>query len=250
MIPIDKLKLLLGKPVKVGQLTIRQPTIDEISEVGEDKYKSICLPFILNKESLFPDSEHVEGIKELTNLDLFFLEVKEGVFLLDELLGTSSLDSLKESLKFFIVCEEISFLPNIKKIVIDNEYSLDSKDFENVRKAIQCITTKEEIEIETPPKKMSDRQLGIWKKLQEGRRRKSLKDAIFTQDIINVVCLGGPSFIPIKEILGLTSFQLMTFYKDILGKDSFEIGMGYKLSQKYEVKDDVNHWSNTFKIGK
>jgi hypothetical protein len=32
--------------------------------------------------------------------------------------------------------------------------------------------------------------------------------------------------------------------------DAYNIGMGYKLSQKYDVKDDIKHWTETLKIGK
>jgi hypothetical protein len=176
--------------------------------------------------------------------------MNEEVFVLDSVFGgKSALGVLKDSLSYFLQTDDIEFLIIRKKIRI-GKYLMDKKEFMELRQMIQDVCNKKDMEVEKPPKNMTKRQKDIWLKLQKGRRRSADKNAIYLQDMINYVSFGGTTYIPFDQIDGMTYYQFGNAYKSIMGVDAFHIGMGYKLSQKFDVKDDIKHWTEALKIGK
>jgi hypothetical protein len=251
----DKLKLLMGRPLVVDAengIAVHQPALQEIVDMGEEAFNQIVLPFVITTDLIFAGLEKEEElIEEFDIFDLFFIEVDNGKTILDGMLGgNSAVDALKKSLIYFFKTEDIRILKARKKIVINNKYLIEKEQFKVIRKAVQLVVNRNEIEVEKPPKNMSKRQKDIWTKLQKGRRRSSEKNMMYVQDIINFVIFGGKSYIPIREIETMTYYQLQNAYRGILGVDAYEMGMQYKLSQKFDVKDDVKHWTETIKIGK
>jgi hypothetical protein len=97
---------------------------------------------------------------------------------------------------------------------------------------------------------MNKRQKDIWFKLQKGRKRSAERNAIYLQDMVNFISFGGNSYISTEQIDNMTYYYLQNAYKSVVGMDAFNLGMGYKLSQKFDVKDDIKHWTETIKIGK
>lgn len=253
---IDKLKLLMGRPIpcfEEGNIFAYQPIIKSIVDIGEDVFQSYITPYVITSESIFNGLENEnELIEQFHIFDLFFLKDEHGNCPLDKAVfnGKKSLDVLRESLSYFIRTNNIDILFNRKKIIIDNSYLIDKNEFIRLRRIIQEIVGRGDIEFEKTPKNMTKRQKDIWLKLQKGRRRKAERNAIYLQDIINFTSFGGKTYIPPREIEQMTYFQLMNAYQSIVGIESYEIGMQYKLSQKYDVKDNVKHWTETIKIGK
>lgn len=245
----------MGRPLpldKESDIYVQQPTIHEIVDLGEDGFNELVMPYILTSEAVF---NGVDGSEELMSrfdiYDLFFTKVEENVFVLDNVFGgKSALGVLKESLRFFLKTDDIEFLPHVRKIAINSKYVMDKKEFMQVRKLIQGVCNRQDMSVEKPPNNMTERQKGIWKKLQKGRRRRAEKDAVYLQDMINYISFGGTTYIPLDEIDRMKYYQLTNAYKSIMGKDAFHIGMGYKLSQKFDIKDDVKHWVEALKIGK
>jgi hypothetical protein len=252
---VDKLSLLMKRPIAVNKelgIYVHQPTVNEIIDMGEDEYGSLVLPYILTTDFVFNGVENEEKlIKQFDMFDLFFLKVDEEKTILDNLFnGKKSLDVLSNSLSFFLKTNDIRILKNRMKIIVNNSYLIDKEEFKNLRNIIQAVTNRKDLEVEKPPKNMTKRQADIWRKLQQGRKRKAEKDAIYTQDMINFIAFGGKSYIPYEEIGKMTIYQMHNAYKSIIGIDAFNIGMQYKLSQKFDVKDDIKHWTETLKIGK
>lgn len=234
-----------------GSVVVNQPKISEIVDMGEDAYSKVCLPFLMTTEAIFGGMENEEELIEEFNIfDLFFVEVKDGIGLLDNIFGGNSLDILTLALSYFLDTDNIKILRNRQKIIVDDSYLIDSDEFENLRKVIQDIVGREDVEIEKPPKNMSKRQKDIWNKLQKGRKRKAEKEALYLQDMINYTAFGGEAYIPLDHIDNMTYYQFQNAYKSVMGKDAFKMGMSYKLSQKFEVKDEIKHWSDSLKIGK
>lgn len=251
---MDKLKLLMGRPIlidKESELFVRQPMINEIVDMGEDVFNELTMPFILTSEAVFNGVDDEEELVEKFDIyDLFFAKLDNDVFVLDSVFGgKSALGVLENSLSYFFQTDDIEFLVFRKKIRI-GEYLMDKKEFMELRKIIQGVTSKQDMQFEKPPKNMTKRQKDIWMKLQKGRRRRAEKDAIYLQDMINYVSFGGTTYIPLDQIDRMTFYQFSNAYKSIIGVDAFHIGMGYKLSEKFEVKDDVKHWTESLKIGK
>ncbi|MFJ8247293.1 AMP-binding protein [Peribacillus asahii] len=252
---MDKLKLLMGRSIlldKEHDIRVRQPMINEVVDMGEDGFNELVMPFILTSDSVFNGVENEEAMVSRFDIyDLFFTQIKENVFVLDSVFGgKSALGVLKDSLSYFLQTDNIEFLIHRKKIVINDNYLLDKEGFMNLRKLIQGVCSRGDIQVEKPPKNMKKRQREIWMKLQKGRRRRAEKEAIYLQDMINFTSFGGATYIPLDSIDRMTYYQLSNAYKSIMGIDSFRIGMGYKLSQNFEVKDDIKHWTEALKIGK
>lgn len=244
-----QLKLYFGKAIPLNdKVSIRQPTVNEIVDMGDDVFSKLTLPFTINLELIFDDNIDTS---KLNIFELFFEENKEtGGYILDNVLGGNSIELLVDSLSFFTGCdvENIRVLKNRRKIIIDDSYMIDKLSFIDVKNIIQAVCVKSDIEIEKPPKKMNKRQRDIWEKLQEGRRRKAMRESVKMEDMANYISFGGKSYIPMENILSMTYYQFFNAYNSVLGKDAYETGMAYKLSQKYDVKDEIRHWTKTLKI--
>lgn len=236
---------------KEHNLYVKQPLIADVVDMGEDAFNDLVLPFTLTSEAVFNGQDNGDELAlKYSPFDLFFAQVEEGVYLLDNVFGgKSALGVLKDSLSYFLQTDNVYFLNHRKKIVV-NEFVIDQAEYIKLRKIIQGVTNRKDIEFEKVPKNMTERQRGVWVKLQAGRRRQAEREAVYLQDLINFTSNGGTSFIPYKEIDKMTYYQLANTYKSVMGRDSFNVSMGYKLSYKYDVKDEIKHWSETLKIGK
>ncbi|MCP1324263.1 AMP-binding protein [Bacillus sp. S0628] len=251
---MDKLKLLMGRPISVSEehdLFVQQPLISDVVDMGEDSFNEYVLPYILTIDAIFGGLDNEEELMEkFTVYQLFFLNSEDGGFLDGIFGGKSALGVLEESIKYFLKTDDIQILENRKKIVINNSFLMDEVEFNFLRNIVQSVVGRKDIEVEKPPKNMTPRQKDIWDKLQKGRRRKAEREAIYLQDIINYTAFGGPTFIPLTQIDNMTYYQLHNAYKSVVGIDSYNTSLGYKLSQKFDVKDEIKHWTNILKIGK
>ncbi len=251
---VDKLKLVMGKPILINEETkthIHHPLVSDIVDMGEEDYQNICLPYILTKDAIFGNLANSKSLSEKYGLlQLFFIEVGEGKRLLDMMFDGDSLEVLKNSLSYFLKTDEIRLLVRQQKIVVKEKYLIDESEFQKIRKIIQSVIDKSDIEVEKPPENMSPRQEDIWKKLQEGRRRKAEKERIYMQDIVNIVSFGGNNYIP-KDVIGnMHYFELSNAYKSITKMDIYKTKLLYHISPKFESKDEFEHWSKELKIGK
>jgi hypothetical protein len=254
-IVIDKLKLLMGRPILVNKksnIYVHQPLISDVVDMGEDEYNNLVLPYTLTTDTVFNGAEKEDELKEQYHLfDLFFIELEDGKTLLDNIFGgRNAIEALSDSLRYFLRVDDVKVLKKRKKLIIDNSYMIDKVEFDNLRKVIQGVVNRTDIEVEKPPKNMTKRQKDIWMKLQKGRKRTAEKNAIYLQDMINYISFGGKSFIPLDQIDRMTYYQMQNAYKSVIGRDTFDVSMGYKLSQKFDVKDEVKHWTDALKIGK
>ncbi|HDX9663353.1 TPA: AMP-binding protein [Bacillus cereus] len=253
---VDKMKVFMGRPILVdgeSQTYVYQPTMKEVVDMGEDYFQRLTMPFTLTTEAFFTGADNEEElVGKWSIFELFFLRMEEGTTILDKPVfnGEDALEVLKQSLSYFLRADDIQVLVQRSKIIVNKAYLIDKNEFENLRKIVQEALGRKDIEVEKPPKNMTQRQKDIWEKLQKGRRRKAEKDAIHIQDIANYVSFGGTSYISPKEIDEMTYYQFYNAYKSIVGMDSYRTGMQYKLSQKFDVKDTVKHWMETLKIGK
>lgn len=243
----------MGRPILINKdsnIHVYQPLIEEIVDMGEDMFQRFVIPYTLTTEAIFNGLDNVDELVEKYHMwDLFFILNEDGGSILDSVLGGNALDALTEGLKFFLHADEVKILPQRHKVIIDNSYLIDDKEFDSLRKVIQGVIGRGDVEFEKTPKDMSKRQKDIWFKLQAGRRRRAEKEALHLQDLINFTCFGGNAYIPLREIDSMTYFQLNNAYKSIMGMDAYRTGMAFKLSQKFEVKDEIKHWMDSLKIG-
>lgn len=191
-----------------------------------------------------------DEIAMLSPFELYFKKSSEDKFILDALFdGTSALDKLKTSISYFTGEEDVQVLHNMKQIVVAQNAIIDNSNFEELRNIVKTMCFKEDIVVEHPPRNMSDRQRDIWEKLQKGRSRGSSSDETYLQDLINYVQMGD-GYIPLKEIRGMTMFEFRSICNMIIEKDSYRTALQYKTSFKFDMKDDISHWTTKAKIGK
>lgn len=245
----------MGRPLvadKESDSHIYQPLVKDIVDMGEDEYSKLVLPYVVTTDSIFNGVENEEELINKYDLfDLFFVNVEEGKTILDSIFsGENSLKVLIDSMRYFLKSDDIRVLHKRQKIVVNDSYLIDKNEFSKLRRLIQAVTGRNDIEVEKPPKNMSKRQKDIWIKLQKGRKRSAEKNSIYMQDIVNYVSFGGSSYISTEQIDNMTYYYLQNAYKSIVGMDSYNMGMAYKLSPKFDIKDDIKHWTQTLKIGK
>lgn len=246
----------MGRPIMVdkeSQTYVHQPIMREVVDMGEDYFQKLIMPYILTTEAFFTGADNEEElVGKWSIFELFFLRDEEGATILDKIVfnGEDSLEALKQSLSYFLRTDDIVLLEKRQKIIVNNSYLIDKNEFENLRHVIQESLGRKDIEVEKPPKNMSKRQKDIWEKLQKGRRRKAERDAVHIQDIANYISFGGTSYISPREIDEMTYYQFYNAYKSIVGMDTYRTSMQYKVSEKFDVKEDVKHWLETLKIGK
>lgn len=244
------LNIYFGRDIPLDdKISIKQPRILEIIDIGEDKFNKYILPYTINLSLLFDDDVDTSNIDVY---ELFFTEDggEGGSKVLDGLLGEDSINLLVESLSFFtgVDIDRIKVLKNRRKIIIDESYILDKQSFIEFRKLIQAICVRKDLEVEKPPKKMTDRQRDIWSKLQEGRRRKAMKESLKIEDMANFISYCGNTHIPTESLLSMTFYQFNNAYTATISMDNYRTMMEYKLSQKYDVKDEVKHWTKTMRV--
>ena len=238
---MNLIALRLGKDFDFEGIKVKQPKVVDYAYKDEDYINSLCLPFLITSQVIDDDD-----ISHYKPLEMFFLKDKEGNYVLDKIFGASAIDILCNSISE-LTGEEVDFLENMEQIVIAKKVLLTVENFEVLRQGIKLIYGKEDIEIEHPPRNMSERQLDIWIKLQNGRKRNATDDVLTIADYINIANC-SLNYIPIKDIEEMTLFQLFSVVKTILEIDSHDIALRYKTSYKFEIKDDVSHWSEKIKI--
>lgn len=244
----------MGRPILFNaehKLFVRQPMVSEVVDMGEDVFNELIMPFTLTSEAVFNGQDNVEELASKYDIyDLFFERIEEDVFVLDNVFGgKSALGILKDSLSYFLQADEIQFLMNRRKIAVD-QFVMDKEEFMKLRLLIQGVSGKSDVTFEKIPKNMTERQKDIWAKLQAGRRRTAEREALYLQDMINFTSFGGSTYIPLNQIDSMTYYQLSNAYKSVMSIDAHKIGMGYKLSYKFDVKDEIKHWSEALKVGK
>ena len=253
---MNKTRLLLGKSIPFTEgFEVKQPTIDEVAMMEEGEFDNYVAPFILTIDSLFDNEEEAEKIKsEFTLFQLFFHKIDDTKHLLDSVFGgRNTLEFIRDVLAFFLDIDKssITILEKRKKFAIQDEgreLVIDDMNFDKLRRIVQAIVSREDVEVERPPKNMTSRQKDIWTKLQAGRKRREKREAMSMADIINIVWMGGRSYISLEDVSKMTYFQLRKAYGNTITRDNFDMSMGYKLSQKFDVKDEVKHWAKDFKV--
>lgn len=224
--------LLMGLPIYINKVgKIYQPTINKIITIGEKNYFNLISPLIINENYL------VDEYKDMDFYDVLFL--KNNYIFLQQTMVALSL--------FFK--QDISIGANSTNLIfkIGNDGIINKNNFpivQNVIKKIHCI---KEPEIEKLPKNMTDEQKRIHEKMQYHRNRVAKRESPTLKDIINIVMHGGSSFIPYKTIGEFTYYQLINSYHVILSMNSYNEYLQYKTSMKFEVEEDLPHWTKIIK---
>ena len=76
------------------------------------------------------------------------------------------------------------------------------------------------------------------------------RNAILMSDMINILSVNTIRGFTFDEIRDMTIWQINTAYRNIMQVDRHELMMRYKVSEKFTLEDEVEHWSKTNKMQK
>lgn len=220
------------KPIKFNDILIYQITLDDILEYDIEKYNMLLLPFLIDVDDLNISDEVLS--QDLNIFDIFTLNQEGFTMLLD-------------SISFFCKTNEISFDEQKQILYIGDGY-INKDNFADFAKIILESNSKQKRQKEKPPKNMTPRQKDIWDKLQAGRKRATEKSQVDLADLINVCQFGGEYYIPMKDILQWTLWNISRCYKTILGKSSFNELFDIYCVTGEEKLIKNHHWTELIKV--
>ena len=262
MVKLDNLQLRFNKEIEINKFKIKSPTVRDIVDIGEEKYRKYLIPFTTSKEILNYDDEILKDIKDF---DLFFIKTSEGKYVL-EYEEMPFISILLDSLEFYfkekallLTGKDLKYggivdfgypddvLSNIFFILIENNGIIDRDNFDDIADMILKINYAKKMKVDKPPEFKNERQRDIYNKIMEGRRRKAEKESETFADMIDVVQFGGKSFVRFDEIEKFTVQQLIHSYITILSIDNFNINFG-QYQAGVDPKDlDLDHWTKKIK---
>jgi hypothetical protein len=184
--------------------------------------------------------------KEYKPFDLFFMRKSENEFLLQQG-NTPLLFNLMTALKFYFKVEVTLDFDN-RVINIGDTGVVNRDNFEEMCDIIMKINDREKQEVEKPPVFQNERQKDIYEKIMAGRKRQQQRDQINIATMINTIVHGGRSFIPYREVMKMTFWQMLNSYKAVLTLDNWAINYPVMTVQIDPKGMDLSHWSKLIKI--
>lgn len=238
---MNTLALRLGIDVDYYGISIKQPKVKDYLTKSEDEVNAVATPFLITKDIFDDDSlEFVEP------LELFLIDGEDGKCILDKVFNNHSAREILCSTISQITNEPTRYLELSKEFVIGESVLLDNEKFNELRQIVKMIYNKVDIEVEHPPRNMSERQSEIWQKIKRGRERFRKDDTTTIADYVNM--LGAKMYVEPSKVLEMSVFELMSIVKAILEVDSYETALKYKTSYKFDVKDEISHWTEKTKV--
>lgn len=224
-------QLLTSKSIHInGVGELFQPIVSQISTMGQNKYMELLLPFVLTKESSNVEFDDI--------YNFIFLEGNEAL------------------LQQIAVVFHSLFKVDMKLDIIDNDYIfkigedgiINRDNFSSIQEIVRKVHCIKLPEPEKLPENMSPEKLRIHEKMKFHRNRRAKIDEPTFKEIINTVVHRSGSFIPYDVVANFTYYQLINSYQVIVGLSNYDEYMGYKLSPKYELKEDMPSWQKIIKM--
>lgn len=229
-----------GENREICNVVIRQPRVRELLKYEID-VDELVQPFFAFIDLWDVDDEIKSKHK---NLDLIFSDhiicQKEGV------INNSMLTAMITALRLLCGSNEIEYDMFNRYIKINGIEKINRDNFDEIQSYILSIfyAKKPKQQKIKGDKKQKDKVLEMQRKLALHRKKKKL----LLPDIVKVV-KNGRGLLGYENILDMTYWQLMDNYSDILKVDAYKTYMDYKLSSKYELKEDkFKHWTEEIKI--
>lgn len=221
-----------------GLGSIKQPRIIDL--INEDlSMGEIYYPFIIN-DILIGQSKNKE----------FSIKMKEQ---LGDL--TFFLSSISQSQKYEVVQLMISVLSllyqtdkievtNDFKIIIDKDIIIDNSNFQVLQDVIlesQRID-KSEFKFDKKDKKELDPIEARFEYFRNKSKKKKVKPEII--DMLNFIIHSNECGLDYNKVLNMTVYQVRNTLSTLSCKYNYESMFQYKLSQKFDIKEDVKYWND------
>lgn len=200
-----RLALMCGSdiPVPECQVTIHQPSIQEISMIGEKVYFTGAQCLSLHKEMFIEDKNL---LSQINNFQIFMT-------ILQEKKAADKKEAVQQTLSLLFPKKQILFTPN-SLLLNEKEQSpviIDVNNFESLQEVLRhifCVTIGPMDQQAFNPG--GDKAREIAKKLQRGRERiaaeKGSSNASTLSQYLSILAVGLQQ--PIESMVNLTMFQL------------------------------------------
>lgn len=247
---------LTKRKIKIPTLGVLiSPTVDEITNIDEEVFNKLLLPFVVELKDLNLNSDFLQEA-----------EIKLGrpFSIYDYLLLNSQMVSnIIESLKFFYKNNDVYFYNDITEsyFIIDyyikdgqyvprqNAFIVSYRNWNELCqwiKSIMCIAKKEKEERVVTIEHEENREaleeyLRLQKQAEEERKELANKNALSIHDIITIVASqNGWDY---DKVHNMTYYQLINSYKAIIKIDNYETSMRYHTSYKFDTGNiKIENW--------
>ena len=239
--------LVLGLPIPIEGLgKIYQPTIQELIEHYKD-VESFFTPYLISIK-LYEKYFTQEILKTIKDFDLFFLVDAQGKYLIQGREKEGLIEDLVYSLTLLYKTNNVILNFEKEKIIIDNMYEINRYNFDLLSEYVMKIGMKEKIVPEKKEVFKSERKRKLYEKLEKRRAEIRRRNAPILGDFINTLANNPVRGYSYEEIRKMTIWQILKCYSEILNIDRHEQMMKYKVSYKYNVEDEIEHWRKTNKL--
>lgn len=238
---ISELQLLKGMPIEVESFKVYPLTLEEIVNMGEDKYNLYLQSLMITKSNID---------KEFINQELYdeFLKMDDFEFLLILMLQNEEIHNIiLTSLSLFLK-ENVNF--DVENgLFVQREYDsfIISNDIYNQIKETICLQNyinkdvkKEEEEFnpyDDKARELIEKRNKFKKMLQE----RNAEDGLNLSDIVSIVASHSPT-INFLNVWDLTIYHLYTIYVRMAMKDQYETQI-YLLPHSSDNKSsEFKHW--------
>lgn len=226
-------QLMFNEPILLdGVGNLIQPKIAEISKMGNENYFNLLLPFLITNDNI---GEQFKGIDVY---DFFFLD---GNTLLVQQIAVCLNILFKQDIGYEVKNGRFVFKVGEVGVVCKENFGT----LQDVVRKINCVKLPSPKKL---PKNMTPEKLRIHEKMKFHRNRRAKLDEPTFKEIVNTVMHKGKSFIPYDVVANFTYYQLINSYQVIVGLSNYDEYLGYKLSSKYELKEDMPHWQKIIKM--
>jgi hypothetical protein len=223
-------ELVLPLDINFQGITIHQYTINDIFAYGIEKYNNLLLPYSITLDMLQIPIEEQEKYKIF---DFIMYDDNLSSLLINSLIYFCRTDNIKKD----------------KDCIYVDKGLLNRDNFDEFGDIILKIHAQERIKEDKLPENPKQRELEL--KLRALRARHKSKAEFQLCDIINNVKYGGKYYIPIREVLKMTLWELYNAFNSKLGVDKSDSSLSIALvcGDKNNTLEN-NHWSKLLKVGK
>ncbi len=238
---VSHMRLLSGKPFKVGELTFYQPTINQVDDMGEEMYSNLYQSLLIDKNHLKDNPDfNQDFINSSSDFQIFMkLNLEDQMFR----------EIIKHTLHLF-TGEDFFYDGDYLKAIVSTEDSpidvyLDEKlffDLRSVVRQINYIPDKAEGAFKPANSKAEELKQRLEKakqKVKEDNKENGLR----LSDIVSIVS-SYSNDLNIFNVWDLTIFQLFESYVRILVWDEYHIGQQHSPHMDENSRKELSksHW--------
>ena len=236
-----KLALMCGIdiPIPECQLTIHQPTLKEISYIGEEDFFAGVQCLCLNKNLILQDEA---VISNTTNFQIFMTIMQEKQALEKQIAVQQVLVLLFPDYKISFTPRSILFLKNTETINVDEE------NFEFLQQTISnvcCLKSNNNSNQQFNPANKKAKEIAD--KLMHARKRvaaqKNVNQGSIFGQYISVLTVGIGSM-SLNDVINLTIYQLYDLIERLMLHTSWDLDMKCRLAGSTSEKQPEDWMKN------